>query len=75
MNELSNLQEFETDELITKLYIEIKNSLSLALECESKAAHHHFNVGQKLAVLHYRLHNDLPRLKNILNEGLSISLR
>lgn len=40
MIELSNLQEIEVDELITKFYIEIKNSLTLALECESKAAFH-----------------------------------
>lgn len=75
MRELSNLQEIEVDELITKFYIEIKNSLTLALECESRAAIHHFNVGQKLAILHDRLHNDLPRLKNILKEGLSMDLR
>ena len=37
MIELSNLQEIEVDELITKFYIEIKNSLTLALECESRA--------------------------------------
>jgi hypothetical protein len=38
MISLSNLQEIEVDELITKFYIDIKNSLTLALECESKAA-------------------------------------
>ena len=47
----------------------------LALECESKAAFHHFNIGQKLAILHDRLQNDIPRLKNILKEGLSMDLR
>ena len=60
---------------VSGFYIEIKNSLTLALECESRAAIHHFNVGQKLAILHDRLHNDLPRLKNILKEGLSMDLR
>lgn len=75
MISLSNLQEIEVDELITKFYIDIKNSLTLALECESKAAFHHFNIGQKLAILHDRLQNDIPRLKNILKEGLSMDLR
>ena len=42
------------------------------MECESKAAFHH---GQKLAILHDRLQNDIPRLKNILKEGLSMDLR
>ncbi len=63
------------DEVITKFYIEIKNSLTLALECESKAAFHHFNIGQKLAILYDRLQNDIPKLKNILKEGLSMDLR
>jgi dynein heavy chain len=49
--------------------------LTLALECESKAAFHHFNIGQKLAILHDRLQNDISRLKNILKEGLSMDLR
>lgn len=75
MIELSNLQDIEMDELITKFYIDIKDSLTLALECESRAALHHFNVGLKLAILHDRLQNDIPRLKNILKEGLSMSLR
>ena len=68
-----HINELET--LISRYFIEIKDSLTLALECESKAAFHHFNVGMKLVILQERLENDVPTLTRALREGLGMSLR
>jgi hypothetical protein len=45
----------EDDELFSKFFIDIKDSLALAYETTASANVHHFNIGQKLAMLEERM--------------------
>ena len=53
-NELLREQSTEEEELIAKLFIEIKENLYLAYENESRSNHHHFVVAEKLVMLKER---------------------
>jgi hypothetical protein len=45
----------ENEELLSKFFIDIKDSLALAYEATANANVHHFNIGQKLAMLEERM--------------------
>ena len=71
-NREDHINELET--LISRYFIEIKDSLTLALECESKASFHHFNIGMKLRLHSLTLCRNVRNVRNKLikktNNGL-----
>ena len=70
----NNLHD-ENEELLSQFFIDIKRNLMLAMNSEVSSSIHHYNVGQKLSLLHDRIGENIPRLTGILKEGLNMSLR
>ena len=70
-NELLREQITEEEEMIAKLYIEIKENLYLAYENESRSNHHHFVVAGKLVMLKERV--GVERFDGMLANDFALS--
>jgi hypothetical protein len=70
-NELLREQTTEEEELIAKLFIEIKENLYLAYENESRSNHHHFVVAEKLVMLKERV--GVERFDRMLADEFGLS--
>ena len=65
-HQLNATQETDEEELIAKIFIQIKENLALAYESEEKASYHHYVVAEKLVKLHELVGND--RFRTILTD-------
>ena len=70
-NQLLREQTSEEEEMIAKLYIEIKENLYLAYENESRSNHHHFVVAGKLVMLKERV--GVERFDGMLANDFALS--
>ena len=70
-NELLREKTTEEEEMIAKLFIEIKENLYLAYENESRSNHHHFVVAEKLVTLKERV--GVERFDRMLADEFGLS--
>ena len=72
-HQLQQTQDTDDEELVAKMFLEIKENLALAFESEIRAAFHHFVVAENLVKLHERVGNQ--RFTEVLSEYLKMTKR
>ena len=73
LRQLRQTQETDDEELIAKLYIDIKENMALAFESESRASFHHFIVSENLIRLYEKVGRQ--RFTQVLSEYLKMTRR